>query len=61
MEAEAVIDTEADKLAEVNTKALVDTLDDLEADSPVDTLPDTLAEVEAEMLGDTLRDVEPRH
>ena len=58
VEAEALVDTLADTLAEVEAEALGDTLGDFEAEAPVDILADTLAELEAETLGVTLGDVE---
>ena len=58
VEAEALVDTLADTLAEVEAEALGDTLGDFEAEAPVDILADTLAELEGETLGVTLGDVE---
>ena len=58
VEAEALVDTLADTLAEVEAETLGVTLGDVEAEALVDTLADTPAEVESETLGDALGDAE---
>ena len=52
MEAE----TRSDTLGDVDAEALLDTLAERLADSDSDTLGDTLGDVEAETLVDTLAD-----
>ena len=54
VDAEALVDTLADSLIEVEVERLGDTLGDMDAEALVDTLADWLVEVEAETLGDTV-------
>ena len=54
VDAEALVDTLADSLVEVEDETLGDTRGDVDAEALVNTLADTPSEVEVKTLGDTL-------
>ena len=56
VDAEALVDTLAETLADSDSDTLGDTLGDVEAEAMVNTLADKLAEVKGETLADTLGD-----
>ena len=57
LQANAVLDTLPNTLAELEDETLGDRLGDLDAEARVNTVADTVSYIEAETLSATLRDV----